>query len=455
MKTKRPVPLLIKYYTNKPLFSTPEYVEEIFSYLESRGEKEEIVFSKKGDEGEERSKYNLPVTYNEDTGVGVINLYGHSTYKPTGWEAMSGGYSYRGLASDVESLIEKGASTIVYNIDSYGGEAHGMIDTSKKLREITRDKGVKTVAFVDGAACSAGYGIASSADEIIATPDSHVGSIGVVVRLSNKQAKDQAPHTTYVYAGDNKVAYDKEGEFTPEFIREVEDTVETLYRGFTHLVANNRGINVDQVVGTQATVYLPEKAKDVGLVDKIMSAYDFQEYLADIADNSWDTEGESRKILAENNNKEKEMLEELKASLEEAVTYNETLEEQVADLQAKLQEDKESKAALASDLDKLRAEVEALTKENLELKASARKEKLASVVGEAKSQEMLEAMATLDDEAFEVVLQGLGKSVEATRESGMFQTVGSSVTQEIDAPEANAEEEVDPTTKALINILGE
>lgn len=449
MKTKRPVPLLIQHYTNKPLLATPEYVDEIFTYLESRGEREEVVLEKEGGKDKDKSRYSLPVTYNEDTKVGVINLFGHSTYRPSGWEAMSGGYSYRALYSDVEALVEVGAETIVYNIDSFGGEAHGMIDTSKKLKEFTRSSKVKTVAFVDGAACSAGYGIASCADEIVATPDSDIGSIGVVIRLNNKSSKESAPHTTYVYAGDSKVPYDEDGEFTPQFLREVKDSVEELYGRFTKLIASNRGIEVENVIGTQASTYRADKAKEIGLVDKILNAYDFQVYLADIADSSWD----NRSILTENNNKEKEMLEELKASLEEAVTYNETLEEQVADLEATLLETKEAKLELTAELEKLQAELEALTQENKDIKLSSRKEKLSAVVGESKAEEMLEAMSTLDEEAFNVVLSGLGTTLEATKSSGMFQTLGSSVTTQEVSEEA--EEVEDATMKALSNILGE
>jgi membrane-bound ClpP family serine protease len=78
---------------------------------------------------------------------------------------------------EVQSVLE--VQSILFDIDSPGGEAAGMFNLAATIREARKWK--RVVASVNDIAASAAYGIASAADEIVVSPTSIIGWIGVVM----------------------------------------------------------------------------------------------------------------------------------------------------------------------------------------------------------------------------------------------------------------------------------
>jgi signal peptide peptidase SppA len=216
--------------------------------------------------------------------VGVLKVEGPTTYKPSGFEALCGGCSYVDLIHQMENLCSiPELDTILMMINSGGGEAYRCFESARTLRTLADASGKKIIAYIDGMAASAAYGLASAAHEIVINPDAEAGSIGVVIRLqnNNKQQEEAGVKTTYITAGASKVPFDDEGEFRTEFLDGLQERVSELYDGFVSHVASMRGINDKVVRSTEAKMFSAEKALALGLVDKIMEGAEFNEYLAD------------------------------------------------------------------------------------------------------------------------------------------------------------------------------
>jgi signal peptide peptidase SppA len=75
----------------------------------------------------------------------------------------------------------KDAPAVAIIINSPGGSAVQSRLIAKRIRDHAEESGKRVLVFVEDAAASGGYFIATAGDEIIADPSSIVGSIGVIM----------------------------------------------------------------------------------------------------------------------------------------------------------------------------------------------------------------------------------------------------------------------------------
>ena len=265
---------------NEPqLVSAPAF-EQYLGYLEDRnsGIYDAAVSLSKVAKTKQDENYDVQV----ENGYAVLSIDGPLTYNPTFMQMLCGGASYLSLESSVRQAIAGGAHTIILDSDSPGGEAYGCFETAQNIRKMADNANVKLIAYVDGIAASACYGLVSAAHEIVVNPDAEVGSIGVVTRLTNTNKKDKndGKETTYIYAGNSKIPFDKEGNFREEFIADLQSKVDRLYTKFVSHVANLRGISEEAVRQTEARMFVAEEALALGLADKIQTKEEFYESLS-------------------------------------------------------------------------------------------------------------------------------------------------------------------------------
>lgn len=260
---------------NRPQLISPITLGSVIQYLEARNTvgKEMRVTQTKVSPREPMS--------DKDSGVGLVAIEGALTNIAYAPECGEESCSYYSLTSDIQALVEEGINTLVLDIDSGGGEAYGCFEAANEVRQLANDNNVKIIAYVDGLAASAAYAWASVADEIIVNPMAEVGSIGVVVQLMNtlKAERKAGFERTFVFAGDSKIPFDAEGNFTESFIADLQAGVDFFYQEFIEHVALHRGMSEQAVKDTQAKVFLPEQALQLGLADKIMTKQDFLDYV--------------------------------------------------------------------------------------------------------------------------------------------------------------------------------
>jgi len=413
--------LVAEKINNTPLLVTEPTLKNIVDYLDNR---DAALVA-------DDSRRNEMIM---GEGIAIIPIHGSLSYEKTFMGALCGMSSYQELLEMVEEAISMEAKTIVFDVDSGGGEAYAMLSTAKAIRVRADEAGVSLISYVDGMSASAAYGLSAISDEIIAHPDANVGSVGVVIRLVNdsENQKKEGKKTTYITSAQSKVPLDNEGEFKQEFLAELQSSVDTLHTKFATHVAEFRGMSLEQVNNTQAKVYDSEKGVDIGFVDKIMEHDEFYNYLADLQEGKKDmplnifkraeAKADADKQVVEsaiNNQEVKDdmKLEELQAELEGVSKQLEVSQEETL---AALEENEKLQAALSASQE----ELSSLEATNKEKELEARKAQLAGVLAEDQVESVFGAVKELPQEAFEAVVAGYSQSAQAVEASEMFTEVG-------------------------------
>lgn len=423
---------------NKPHLITAESLDGVVSYLEDRNNRS-IEFTAL----ENTRTINNELNYYDDAKLGFLTLDGPLTYVQYHGMCGPSGPSYQAIRQDFDRMVEAGAKTIVMDLDTPGGEAYASFETARYLRDVADEKGIKLLSYIDGTAASAGYLFAAVAHEIIANPMAQIGSIGAVVKLrnTNKAMKNMGVTDTYVYSGSAKIPFNEEGEFTKEFIADVQYKIDKAYETFVSHVAEYRGLSEQEVINTEAKVFTADDALKLGLVDKLMSLNEFSEYLTSIVGN----EEEKMPIGNKFFNKNKEDRLEMSSNTVELEAQLQTLKEQFeqsqtqasVELAAMVEQVTQLTSSLATkevELTSALEQVKLLHEEKELSKASARKEKLAAVLPECKVEAVSASLSNLDDDAFEVVLEGYQASANALKQSPLLEEIGSEG-QEIESDE--------------------
>lgn len=437
---------------NTPLLTTQDNLQQIQEYLSSRNAREDFAIASQSQAQAESNDYPPTV----ENGVGLLPIEGSLTYKHAWLNSLCGIVSYQKLLSDFQSLVEQGAHTIALDIDSPGGMAHGSMETAQEMRKLADENNVRIVTYVDGMAASAGFVFASISDEIIMNPMSKVGSIGVVISILNELPKkiEEGAEVIFVYSGESKVPYDASGKMRKEFIDELQSDTDALYSKFIEHVAQYRPMTSEQIRGTQAKMFRADQAISLGLADKEMTASEFIDYLAQLAeqrgDNSMPVFGFKKKKpeasfedaapsseLLEGNNQEgvqdnpespsmqskEETNEEVNMTLEELLASNPEAKEQFDALTSAKAE--ELSGELKKQLEKLESErVEAAKAEYKELVAgysfvgADAQEKVATFLYNANAEKMegveevMEALESARNAVEAVVDEEIGDSGE-------------------------------------------
>ena len=177
---------------------------------------------------------------------------------------------------ELDKVIEqafsvKNVKAVALQINSPGGSPVQSEMISKRLRDLSEDKNIPVLAFVEDIAASGGYWLACAADEIFASKASIIGSIGVVSsgfgfdKAIKKIGIDRRLYTS----GENKAILDP---FLPENkddIKRLKDIQKELHNQFISFVKSRRGSKIgnnNKDVFTGA-FWSGEKSLELGLID--------------------------------------------------------------------------------------------------------------------------------------------------------------------------------------------
>jgi signal peptide peptidase SppA len=215
-----------------------------------------------------------------DGGVGVLPITGSLVHRGGFIDALSGMQSYQSLEKKATAMaVDPDVKAILLEMDSPGGQAAGVFDLAKKMKEACAAAGKPLWAAVNETAMSAAYALASVADRVTMAKTGAVGSIGVIalhVDQSKKNAKDGYTYTA-IHAGSKKTLGTPHAPLTDEAKSEIQARVDEMYDHFIDHVAQMRGVEADAVRAQEARTFSGQAAIDAGLVDELMS---FNETLA-------------------------------------------------------------------------------------------------------------------------------------------------------------------------------
>lgn len=202
-------------------------------------------------------------------GVAVIPVTGPIMRYANLFTRISGATSTQELATDLQAALDNPkVRAIVLNIDSPGGAASGINELADMVYAARSQKPIK--AYVGGTGASAAYWIASAASEIVVDDTAMLGSIGVVLEVSVRQA--EAGQKRYTIVSSN--APNKRPDIATELGRaEIAKTINALADVFTAKVARNLGVKPDSVavMGDHGGLKVGAAAVESGLAHRLGS----------------------------------------------------------------------------------------------------------------------------------------------------------------------------------------
>lgn len=206
-----------------------------------------------------------------EQGVAVIPIHGPIVPKAGMMSDVSGATSIEGLrASFLAAMATPEIKSIVLDIDSPGGQVGQVPEFANEMRGMRGRKPI--VAVASGTAASAAYWIAAQADEVVASPSSLVGSIGVVVPHRDMSARDEMDgiKTTLISAGKHKTDVGA-GPLTDHGTERLQALVDNYYGMFVSDVAKGRGVPVETVRNGygEGDVLSAKEAVSEGLADRV------------------------------------------------------------------------------------------------------------------------------------------------------------------------------------------
>lgn len=271
---------------NRPHFIAPDKAEIILSVLAPRiginsvirpdgnrtGMKRMGVMDEIELADEESSKHKL---FHFHRGIAYIPVIGTLVNKLGSLDPISGMTGYDGIGTKIAAAgSDPDVRGILFDIDSFGGEAAGTFDLVDQIFGTNARNGGKPIwAMATDDSLSAGYFLMSAADHIFLPRTGRLGSIGVVALHADfsKALEQDGIDVTMIFAGDRKVDGNP-FEPLPEAVQqEFQASVDRSYDLFVSTVARNRGISEGRIRDTQAAIFEGEAAVDAGLADGVAS----------------------------------------------------------------------------------------------------------------------------------------------------------------------------------------
>jgi len=293
-------------------------------------------------------------------GIAVIPVIGTLVQRSDWMTSMSGMLSYGQIERMVAAAIDDPyVHELVMEYDTPGGEVAGAFDLADRLTAL-RGKGKKITAVASEFAASAGYLLASTADEIVLPRTGMVGSIGVVAAHYDysRAIEKRGIAVTFVYAGEKKVEGNPYQPLSEAAKKDWQDEIDGIYQMFVESVARNRGLTAEQVRGTQAGMFSGAKAVEAGLANRVNT---FSNELSNAILRARNP-GYSGQFFAQSTEKEQPTM------------------SNVADMEAKAKAEAEAKVKAEADA-RAKAEAEAKEKAEAEAKAKATEsDKVAAAV---------------------------------------------------------------------------
>lgn len=209
---------------------------------------------------------------NPRPGQAVIGVYGPILNRVGPMQSMSGMTGSRDIASAIRSAADDPSiERIFLDVDSPGGEVVAMDDPSDALEYAMTLKPV--TAVTQGMMCSGGYWLGVASNEIVASPNAMVGSIGVIRAHVDKSEQNKAlgRNVTYLSTAEKKAYGNSDQPLSEaaeaELMREAYD----YHAAFVSHIAKHRNKTAAFVDAEWADgrVERGETAVKLGMVDRL------------------------------------------------------------------------------------------------------------------------------------------------------------------------------------------
>jgi len=347
-------------------------------------------------------------------GHAVVTVFDALVSKNGG--GASGSTSYESIVSQTKNYINAGHKTIIYYLDTPGGEVSGLFGAAAFIKSLPEKYGVETIGITDGLLASAGYVLGSSVQKLYATETSIVGSIGVIMTLVNtvKADEENGHEYTILRSKDNKAKLNPHEPFDNEALASAVKMLGILDTTMNETVTSGRAtLSMDTVINLKGEVVLGLEALELGLIDGIVASFDDVLHL--------DSES---KLLSSTKTGHINM------NLEEALAANIQLQAEVAALKA--QESLTVSAAQQEERTRTLGILDAV--ETFKLSTASAKRRIVAGTSVADSVGMFEEIAEGLQSNLDTTVETPSQTPEVNPESNDFHTNLGAALESLDAP---------------------
>ena len=205
--------------------------------------------------------------------IAVIPIYGLLMHRQMAdISGGSVGTSTNSLSAALRQVVgDPGVGAIILDIDSPGGDVDGVDELAAEIYAARKQK--KIIAVSNCLCASAAYYLASQASEIVVSPSSLTGSIGVYTMHENDSAMHEAMGVKLelIKYGEHKAEGNNLGPLTDSARAHMQEMVDTYGKAFERAVARGRGITQDDVHKKfgQGRIFDAKTAVRIGMADRV------------------------------------------------------------------------------------------------------------------------------------------------------------------------------------------
>lgn len=215
------------------------------------------------------------VTTSDD--VALIRVWGCLVDRRSLGELLGCETSYESIGAALQWCKQLGMRKIALDVNSPGGYASGVANLVQTMLEL-RQEGFRITAIVNSLCCSAAYRIACACDEIVALPESIVGSIGVnyIITDTSRQAAMRGQETVVISTSDYKWAGTPGAPVTDKQKENIRvNMVEPFFETFCREVQTARKLNDKELKAVaDGRSFRAEQALELKLIDRISTFAD-------------------------------------------------------------------------------------------------------------------------------------------------------------------------------------
>jgi signal peptide peptidase SppA len=204
--------------------------------------------------------------------VAVIPIYGLIMHRPSMDLSGPGGTSCMVLARKIrEAVNDPNISAIVLDVDSPGGDTDGVDELATEIYNGRKQKKITAVSNCLNA--SAAYYLSCQASEVVVSPSSMTGSIGVycVHEDDSEMLTNLGVKLSLIKFGDNKAEGNPYEPLSDTARQHLQEMVDTFGGMFEKAVARGRGVSRDEVHSKfgQGRVFDAKTAVKIGMADRV------------------------------------------------------------------------------------------------------------------------------------------------------------------------------------------
>lgn len=266
---------IIKAVRTRPWAILPAKLEAIIGFLELKAQgvspSKETLDAIHAD-AEIAAARAANVSASSSGSVTVIPVYGTIMHRADLMSEYSGGTSTESLTKQLRQAVnDPNVKAIVMDFDSPGGTVDGVEELATEILNARSKK--KITAVSNCLCCSAAYWLASCCTDVVVSPSSLTGSVGVYSTHEDdsKYLEDLGVKITLISYGENKTAGNSFEPLSDSARVDLQKMVDDFGAKFEKGVAKGRKTSQAKVRDTfgQGKVFNAEDAVKIGMADSV------------------------------------------------------------------------------------------------------------------------------------------------------------------------------------------